>query len=122
MDLNRAGTHTAEWTDRDMDVLKPIANVQPKFPLGQIVVTPGALEALEKAGQTPTEFLQRHLRGDWGDVCEEDGRLNDQALIDGSRILSAYRTSLGDKVWIITEAVDDTGNRAATTVLLPSEY
>jgi hypothetical protein len=43
-------------------------------------------------------------------------------LIDGSRLLSAYRTALGEKLWIITEAVDDSGNRAATTILLPSEY
>jgi len=49
-----------------------IAKAQPTFSLGQVVTTPGALEALEKAGQTPTEFLQRHLRGDWGDVCAED--------------------------------------------------
>lgn len=57
-----------------------------------------------------------------GDVCEEDRQANDQALLDGSRLRSAYRTSSGEKIWIITEAVDDSGNRAATTVLLPSEY
>jgi len=99
-----------------------IAKAQPKFSLGQIVATPGALEALDKAGQPPTEFLKRHAQSDWGDVCEEDRQLNDQSLIEGSRLLSAYRTSLGEKLWVITEAVDDAGNRAATTVLLPSEY
>jgi hypothetical protein len=52
--------------------------------------------------------------------CEE--RLpNVHALIDGSRILSAYRTSLDEKIWIITEAVDDAGQRSATTIPLPSE-
>jgi hypothetical protein len=99
-----------------------IAKAQPKFSLGQLVATPSALEALQNAGQKAIEFLQRHARGDWGDVCEEDRRLNDQALLDGSRLLSAYRTSLGERLWIITEAVDDSGQRAATTVLLPSEY
>jgi hypothetical protein len=99
-----------------------IAKTQLKFSLGQIVATPGALEVLHKAGQSATEFLQRHIRGDWGDVCEEDRQLNDHALIDGSRILSAFGTTLGEKLWIITEAVDDMGNRAATTILLPSEY
>ncbi len=99
-----------------------IAKSQPKFSLGRIVATPGALEALQKAGQTPTEFLKRHAWGDWGDVSEEDRQANDQALIDGSRILSVYRTSLGRRVWIITEAANDSGNRAATTILLPSEY
>jgi hypothetical protein len=99
-----------------------IAITQPKFSLGQVVATPGALEALQKSVQTATEFLQRHARGDWGDVCPEDRQANDQALIDGSRILSAYRTLLGEQVWAITEAVDDAGKRSATTILLPSEY
>jgi len=99
-----------------------IAELQPKVSLGQTVATPGALEAFEKAGQTASQFLQRHARGDWGDVCQEDRQANDQALLDGSRLLSAYRTSLGEKIWVITEAADDSGNRAATTILLPSEY
>lgn len=99
-----------------------IAKSQPKFSLGQLLITPGALEVLEQAGQSAAEFLQRHARGDWGEVCDEDRQLNDQALLDGSRLLSAYRTSLGEKLWVITEAADDSGKRAATTILLPSEY
>jgi hypothetical protein len=55
-------------------------------------------------------------------VCDEDRRLNDEALMNGSRLLSAYPTSLGEQLWIITEAVDGGGRRAATTILLPSEY
>lgn len=93
-----------------------------KFPLGQVLVTPGAIEALEKAKQMPTEFLNRHHRGDWGDICSDDANLNEEALVDGSRLMSAYRTSTGEKIWIITEAADDTGHRIATTILLPEEY
>ena len=92
------------------------------FSLGQILATPGALHALQDSGQTPTEFVGRHVRGDWGDLCDEDRRLNDLALQDGSRILSAYQTRNGVKLWIITEAADDAGSRAATTLLLPDEY
>jgi hypothetical protein len=99
-----------------------IAKCQPNFSPGLVVATPGALEALQTAGQWASEFLERHARGDWGEVCHEDRQANDQALIDGSRILSTYRTLLGEKVWVITEAVDDSGNRAATTILLPGEY
>jgi hypothetical protein len=99
-----------------------IAKAQPKFLLGRVVATPDAIEALQKAGQTPIEFLKRHVQGDWGDVCHEDLQANDDALIDGSRLLSAFRTTLGEKLWIITEAVDDSGNRATTTILLPEEY
>jgi len=95
---------------------------QGKFSLGQIAATPGALEALEESGQTPDFFLARHAAGDWGEVDMEDWALNDQALVDGSRILSAYRTLKGKKLWVITEAADDSGHRAATTLLLPEDY
>ena len=94
----------------------------PKFPLGQVVATPGAIEAMEEAGQTPDYFLDRHVAGDWGDVSADDRQLNDEALKDGSRLLSAYPTLKGKKLWVITEAMDDDGHRAATTLLLPSEY
>jgi hypothetical protein len=93
-----------------------------KFPFGQLLATPGALAALEESGQGPAEFLARHSQGDWGEICAADWQLNDSALVDGSRLLSAYRTSMGSKVWIITEAADDQGSRAATTILLPEEY
>jgi hypothetical protein len=93
-----------------------------KFSLGQIAATPGALEALEESGQGPDFFLDRHAAGDWGEVDREDWALNDQALKAGSRILSAYRTLKGKKLWIITEAATDDGKRAATTILLPDEY
>jgi len=87
------------------------------FPLGDVVATPAALAALEKAGQPPLLFVMRHLRGDWGDVDPEDWQANDEALESGERLLSAYRTSLGDRIWIITER-----DRSATTLLLPDEY
>jgi len=93
-----------------------------RFSLGQVAATPGALEAMEEAGQTPDFFLARHVVGDWGEVSSDDWQLNDEALKDGSRILSAYRTLKGKKLWVITEAVDDDGHRAATTLLLPEEY
>jgi hypothetical protein len=88
-----------------------------KFELGRIVSTPCALEALKAAGQDPGFFLDRHVKGDWGDVCEEDKAANEDALVNGERILSAYKTLLGVRVWVITEA-----DRASTCVLLPEEY
>ena len=95
---------------------------KPKFNLGQVLATRGALEALEESGQTPQFFLEKHVSGDWGEVCEEDKLLNDQALVDGSRLLSAYRTLKNERLWIITEAVGDDGRRFSTTILKPSEY
>lgn len=99
-----------------------IALKSPLFKPGRVVATPGALEALEQAGQSVWEFLTRHLAGDWGVVDSEDKAANDEALKDGSRLLSAYILTTGEKIWIITEAEDDNGNREASTALLPSEY
>jgi hypothetical protein len=88
-----------------------------KFPLGQTVATPGALDALTQAGQSPAVFLDRHVQGDWGEVDAEDKRANDLALVHGERLLSAYRTVKGDRLWVITEA-----DRSSTCILRPEEY
>jgi hypothetical protein len=88
-----------------------------RFPLGRIVATPGALEALQEAGQDPTEFLQRHQAGDWGELCEEDKKENDFSLNNSYRLLSAYTTKKAGKIWLITEA-----DRSVTTLLLRHEY
>ena len=94
----------------------------PLFQPGRILATPGVLSALKHAGQHASEFLCRHLAGDWGVVGADDQAANDESLRDGSRLLSAYLLTTEVKIWIITEAVDDHGNREATTVLLPDEY
>jgi hypothetical protein len=94
----------------------------PRFPLGQILATPGALNALGECHQNLLSFLARHSTGDWGVLSNEDRELNEIAIDDGSRILSAYRTNNGTKLWIITDATDENGKRSATTILLPEEY
>lgn len=92
-----------------------------KFTLGRTVATPGALEAVEAAGQEPGFFIEKHASGDWGSVDADDARANDAAIMSGERILSIYQTLLGVEVWVMTEA-DDAGCRAATTILLPDDY
>lgn len=92
------------------------------FPLGQILATPGALAALAEAGSNPVIWILRHAAGDWGQLDKFDMTANAEALKWGSRILSGYVLPTGVKIWIITEAEDDEGNREATTILLPSEY
>ena len=96
--------------------------LEAKLPLGRLAATPGALAAMEASGQTAEFFFARHASGDWGEVNEEDQKLNDEALVHGDRILSAYRTLKGVRLWVVTEAADDNGHRAATTILLPEEY
>lgn len=98
----------------------------PRFALGQVVGTPGALELLERFGINPSDLLRRHQRGDWGDLDACDQGLNDEALRDGSRLLSNYRLDPAEDssecVWIITEACDDDGRRRCTTILRPEDY
>jgi len=86
------------------------------FPLGHLVSTPAALELLDREAVNATELLQRHQRGDWGDVEEEDAQDNEHAIVNGLRILSSYKVG-SSRLWILTEA-----DRSATTLMLPEEY
>ena len=96
-----------------------ISTKKKSFQFGRIVGTPGALETFTPEEQATA--LKRHLTCDWGDLDDEDMATNDQALENGSRLLSAYEFR-GKKLWIITEASDERGKRSVTTLLLPSEY
>ena len=93
-----------------------------KFDLGQLVMTIGIEKLIfEEECDNTQEIAQcviRHSNCDWGNLCEEDKQLNDMAVVDGGRILSAYE--IGEdriKIWIITES-----DRSYTTILLPEEY
>ena len=68
------------------------------------------------------QSLNRHVKGDWGEVDDEDKQSNDQALKQGTRLLSAYNDDRFPRngvatIWIITEA-----DRSVTTILFPDEY
>ena len=97
-----------------------------KFELGQIVATAAIDERIKADDQFFTFVMRciaRHAVCDWGDMCEEDKALNDQALIPGQeeRLHSSYTYSGEDgaqtKIWIITE-----WDRSATTILFPEDY
>lgn len=89
-----------------------------KFHLGGLSVAPGAQWALLENNVTPTEYLARHVRGDWGEVSENDRAENEFAIGKELRIWSVYHLPLtNEKIWVITEA-----DRSRTTVLLPDEY
>ena len=96
---------------------QPDEHIKPLFGLGQIVGTPGALDAIEEAEQEPFELLLRHVTGDWGDLDDEDKEENELSVKQGFRILSAYNLETDVKVWVITE-----WDRSVTTILLPDEY
>lgn len=89
----------------------------PLFTLGRLVATPHALKVLEAHGVQPLSLLQRHVRGDWGELCSEDVQANQEALQDGFRLFSSYLLNADVKVWVITEA-----DRSVTTLLMPEDY
>ncbi len=99
--------------------------INPAFPLGQLVATRGVFDLMcEDAGfaRFVQESLNRHAKGEWGDVDDEDKQTNDQSLKEGLRLLSAYNDDRFPRhgvstIWIITEA-----DRSATTILFPDEY
>ena len=85
------------------------------FRLGRIVATPNALRALTQ--EEILSALQRHVSGDWGDVCEEDRKENELSLNRHLRLFSVYHAQNGTKFWVITEA-----DRSSTCILLPEDY
>lgn len=101
-------------TGRDTSTIKPTLV---SFPLGQIFITQGAADELEEANQSPQEFLSRHARLEQGELSDEDQCENEFSVNKHLRIFSAFKTTKGEKIWVITEA-----DRSSTTVLLPSEY
>ena len=95
---------------------------KPRFTLGKLVATPGAISAMAESRSSPETLLKRHQSGDWGNICLEDKTLNDAAIscegdIDNQqRVLSVYEIGK-TTLWVITE-----WDRSVTTILLPSEY
>lgn len=86
-----------------------------KLALGEVVITPGA--ALRVPAQDIIVAVQKHARGDWGELDFEDSQLNDLRLQEGGPIASIFRASNGVKFYVLTES-----DRATTTVVLPEEY
>jgi hypothetical protein len=89
----------------------------PRFPLGNLFITPGAFAELATSGERAEEFVARHARLERGELSEEDHRENLFSVDKPLRVFSAFKTRDGVKLWVITEA-----DRSATTILLPDEY
>ena len=97
----------------------------PTFELGRIVITPKAAASIARSGQEPSFFLEKHSRIDQGILNDEDHALNLEAIKPGgpadwpacSRVFTAFKTLLGDKMWVITE-----WDRSVTTILTPDDY
>ena len=87
---------------------------KPKFNLGQVVGNSRCIGGTRREWTNPAILPRKTCRVEIGEkLCQEDKELNDQSLVDGSRLLSAYRTLKGERIWIITEAADDQGHRVS---------
>ncbi len=91
------------------------SDTTPKFQGGKYVMTAEAFRVLDPADVKAA--LDRHHRGDWGELCLEDKQANQDALATGGRLFSSYQDRNRRKFWIITES-----DRSVTTVLLPEDY
>jgi hypothetical protein len=101
----------------DREAAAGVVPAAPLFPLGTIVLTPGAITALLTAKTTPAALVERHEAGDWGTIGADDAAESALSLAHGFRVMSVYELTTGTTVWIITEA-----DRSVTTLLLPEEY
>jgi len=96
-----------------------------KFNLGHTYLTRGVNDSVAESlpfAKFITDSLRRHAQGDWGNVGKDDLSANERALVDGSRLFSAYEADGLPRIWIISEAIGDDGCRASTCVLFPDEY
>ena len=122
--------HSSEELDRHLARYHPEASssisrlamtsTSKGFPLGQLVFTRGVNDLIAENKEFALfvlTSLQRHVRGDWGDLSEEDKEENEYSLTRHLRLLSAYERPPLPKIWIITEA-----DRSVTTILFPEEY
>ena len=92
----------------------------PRFNLGHTCLTRGVNDLVAENlpfAKFVTDCLRKHAMSDWGNLGKEDVLANERALVEGSRLFSAYEVDGLPKIWIITEA-----DRSATTILFPDEY
>ena len=70
-----------------------VVNMKKQFKTGRLVAT-AAVHNKMKSDENFYRFcitsFYRHGRGDWGDTCNEDKQLNDDALVNGDRVFSVY--------------------------------
>ena len=100
-----------------MDLKSLCKTTEPKFPLGVLLLSASVHRLVNEGKIDPLPLLHRHMRGDWGNMDDEDKQINDDAISTDCRLFSAYQVPPHYRVWVITEA-----DRSSTTVLLPEDY
>ena len=90
---------------------------KPLFSLGKVLLTSATNAMFCEGSLDVSELINRHVSGDWSDMCDDDIESNKDAIANGFRVFSSYKLSESQNIWIITEA-----DRSITTILLPDEY
>ncbi|MEQ6436264.1 hypothetical protein V8Z74_14715 [Comamonas sp. w2-DMI] len=94
----------------------PARRLLPRFPLGRVTMSAAAAAVLLDHEDVIYDILRRHSTGDWGDLCEYDKDMNEEALQSGDRLFSKY-SALNQTFNVFTN-----GHRSHTSIELPSDY
>ena len=88
------------------------------FELGKITITPSAISIIASFKVPIGDLLDRHERGDYGEVSELDWRENTLAQLPDSveRVMSVYCVGT-EKLWVITDP-----DRKVTTLLTEDDF
>lgn len=87
--------------------------------VGQILVSKGVAELARENKRFAAflkESLDRHRKGDWGEMSDEVRQLNNQNLGINTRLFSSYESKGFPEIWITTEP-----DRSFSTIMLPDE-
>ncbi len=88
------------------------------FELGKITMTPSAISIIASFKVAIGDLLDRHQRGDYGEISEKDWRENTLALLPETveRVMSVYNVGT-EKLWVITDP-----DRNVTTLLTEEDF
>ncbi|MDP2747841.1 hypothetical protein [Pseudomonas sp.] len=86
------------------------------FAIGALIFSPGIDRVMREGRLNPLPYLQRHTRGDWGDIADTQWQANNAALQSGDRLESSYAVHRELSICIFTVA-----DRSATHIVLASE-
>lgn len=86
------------------------------FRIGALIFSHGIDRLIREGRLDPLPYLQRHMRGDWGDIADDKWQKNNAALKSSDRLDSLYVVTRELTIRIVTEA-----DRSETHIVLASE-
>jgi len=90
--------------------------VQPLFAPGTFKLSEKVHWLASKSLIDPLPYVQRHVRGDWGEVSEAERQMNSVALEQGAPMTSRFQIT--PRLFLVVITSDDQGT---TVVQLPEE-